>query len=112
MRDGSKLAGMPPLQIGKGVPQPKKIRNATPKFPDIPPGTITRGGPWVGEVLVDRQGFVLEVWSIREVGFNPPFPAFNRAVVDSLRQWRFEPLVLNGQHVPWCTTVSNFINWS
>ncbi len=27
---GAKLAGVAPVQIGKGVPQPKKIRNAFP----------------------------------------------------------------------------------
>ena len=112
MREGAKLAGMVPLQASKQLPQPRKIHNATPKYPITPPGTITKGGPWVGEFLIDRTGSVLEVWSTREVGFNPPFPAFNRAIVDAMRQWRFEPLVVKGRRVPWCTTVSVQINWS
>jgi hypothetical protein len=111
MRDGAKLAGMTPTQISKAVPQPKKIRNVTPNYPATPPGTITKGGPWIGEVLVDANGSVLEVWSIREVGFHPPFPAFNRAIVDAFRQWRFEPLLKTGP-MPWCTTVTVQIHWS
>jgi hypothetical protein len=112
MREGAKLAGIRPVQIRKGIPQPTKIRNASPNYPAVPQDTIVRGGTWVGEVLVDRQGSVIEVWSTREVGFEPPFPAFNRAIVDALRQWRFSPLVVRGQRVPWCTTVTNSINWS
>ncbi len=73
---------------------------------------ITKGGPWIGEALVNREGSALEVWSTREVMFTPPFPAFNRAIEDAMRQWRFEPLVVTRQRVPWCTTVTHFINWS
>jgi hypothetical protein len=112
MRDGAKLAGMAPVRIGKGVPQPKKIRNAFPKYPDLPPGTRARGGPWVGELLVDRQGFVIEVWTTRELAFIPPFPPFNRAIVEAMRQWRFEPLVVQRERVPVCMTVSHIVDFS
>src|SRR5262245_24234869 len=74
---------MSPTKISKRVPLPKRTRHATPQYPVIPPETTTKGGPWIGEVLVDQQGSVVEVWTIRDVGFNPPFPAFNRAIVDA-----------------------------
>ena len=112
MREGARLVGRTPVQAGKGVPQARKTRAVTPTYPNLAPGTVFKGGPWVGEVLVDQRGTVVEVWTIREVGFNPPFPAFNQAIVDALRQGRFEPLVLKGQSVPWCSTVSIFIDWA
>jgi hypothetical protein len=43
MREGAKLAGMAPVQAGKGVPQPRKIRNVVPQYPDLPSGTMFKG---------------------------------------------------------------------
>jgi hypothetical protein len=47
------------------------------------------GNTWqrsvVGEMLLNTPGKVARVWTIREVNFNPPFPAFNQAIVDGLR---------------------------
>jgi len=58
MREGAKLAGMAPVQAGKGVRQPRKIHNVVPKYPDLPPGTTLRLGPFLGELLMDLQGLV------------------------------------------------------
>jgi hypothetical protein len=112
MREGAKLAGMAPVQAGKGVRQPRKIHHVVPKYPDLPPGTTLRLGPFVGELLMDRQGLVKEVWTTRELAFIPPFPAFNRAIVDAFRQWRFEPLVVQRERVPVCMTVSHIVDFS
>jgi hypothetical protein len=113
MREGAKLAGMAPVQVGKQVTQPKKIRNVTPKYPALPAGTMVRpGGPWMGEILIDRQGTVVEVWSIREMSFDPLFPPFNRAIVDAMRQWKFEPPTVKRQGVPMCMTVTVQVNWA
>jgi TonB family protein len=67
-------------------------------------------GAWVGEVLIDESGKVERVWTIREVKWKPPFPAFNQANVDAIRQWRFEPLIVEGKAVPFCMTVSATID--
>jgi hypothetical protein len=63
-------------------------------------------------LLADHQGAVVRVWSVREFEFNPPFPPFNRAIVDAVRQWKFEPLTIKGQRIPACMTVSIGVNWS
>jgi hypothetical protein len=112
MREGAKLAGMPPVQGGKGVRQPKKIHHVFPKYPDVPPTTVIKRGPWMGELLVDRQGLVMQVWTTREMVFNPPFPAFNRAIVDALRQSKFEPAVVQRERVPVCMTVTHIVDFS
>jgi hypothetical protein len=41
-----------------------------------------------------------KVWTIRAVKFTPPFPQFNHAIVDAIKQWRFEPLMVERRPVP------------
>lgn len=67
---------------------------------------------WVGELLVDRQGLVKEVWATREMTFIPPFPTFNLALVHAFRQWKFEPVVIQGERVPICMTVTSIIDFA
>jgi hypothetical protein len=43
----------------------------------------------MGEFLLDTQGNVVKVWTIREVRLIPPFPPLNQAIVDAIRQWQF-----------------------
>jgi len=109
--EGRRLVGVVPVQVGKKTPLPKKIRNVDPEYPKLTTGT-TGSGPWVGEVLLDVYGKVVHVWTIREVRLNPPFPTFNQAIIDAIRKWEFEPLVVNGRRTPACTTVTISIDWS
>jgi hypothetical protein len=66
----------------------------------------------VGEFLLDTKGKVVKVWTIREALLSPPFQPFNQAIVDAIRQWQFEPLIVAGAPVPACTTVTVIIDWS
>ena len=88
LRDGTKLVGATPVQISRSVTQPKKTRNVNPKYPDV------------------------EVWTIQEVRFKPAFPPFNQAIVDAIRQWEFEPLIISGSAVSACAPVTIAIHWS
>jgi outer membrane biosynthesis protein TonB len=89
----------------------RKICNVNPKYPALPKGTIGSGG-WRGEFLLDARGGVVEVWAMQEVRLSPAFPAFNHAIVDAIRQWKFEPLMIGGRPAPACATVTVSINWS
>jgi hypothetical protein len=111
MQKGRKLAGALPALIGKSIRQPRKVRNVAPKHPELPTGTVGSGS-WMGEVLVNARGQVVEVWTIREADLKPAFPAFNHAIIEAIRGWEFAPLVVNGRPTPWCTTVAHTINWS
>ena len=96
-----------PVRIGGFIRIPKKTRNVSPIYPDLPTRTkTTASGIWVGETLVDSTGKVNRVWSIREVTVQPPFPAFNAAIVDAIRQWEYEPLLVKGKPTPFCMTVT------
>jgi outer membrane biosynthesis protein TonB len=103
-REGEKLLRRKLARVGKGLRTPKKTRDAKVAYPDLPPKT--RGsGVWVGEVLLDTQGKVSQVWAIHEVQLTPPYPPFNQAIVDAIRQWEFEPVVVKTEKTPVCMAV-------
>ena len=108
-RDASEIVGRRPQRIGGKIHAPKRLRGAHPKFPALPPGTRL-GGVWVGEVLVDATGKVARVWTVRPFQITPPYPPFNRSIVDAIRQWEYEPLRIDKESVPFCMTVTTNIN--
>jgi hypothetical protein len=109
-REAEKLVGQKPVRIGGSVRAPKKLRDVPPKYPEQPPGTVG-SGMWLGEALINNTGRVAHVWPIREVKFVPPFPAFNSAITDAMKQWEFEPLLVRGKPAAFCMTVTVNINW-
>jgi hypothetical protein len=110
-RQAVKLVGQKAVRVDKTIKAPKKIRNVSPHYPPWPAGATGRG-MWIGEALIDSRGRVSHVWPIREAEITPPLPAFNEAIVDAIRQWEFEPLVVDKRTVPACMTVTVNINWS
>ena len=109
-REGAKIVKQTPARIGGSIRPPKMMHNVSPIYPEVPKGT-TASGMWVGETLVDSTGKVSGIWSIREVTFKPAFPAFNAAIVEAIRQWEYEPLIVSGKATPFCMTVSMNIHW-
>jgi hypothetical protein len=76
-----------PVRVGGNIPAPKKIKHVDPEFP-----AGSRGGV-IAELLIDKQGKVADVRVLRgEVNLVEPF---ERAV----RQWVYEPVLLNGRPV-------------
>ena len=111
LKEGAKLVGAAPILIGKQVRMPKKTRNVPPKYPQLPPGT-SGSRIWRGEFLIDQGGAVVEVWTLEEVRLKPAYPPFNQAIVDAIRQWKFDPPRAAKGPVPACSTVSITIDWS
>ena len=110
-KDGRKLAGAAPVVVGKSGPAIRKVRNVAPNYPELPAGTLG-SGPWAGEILIGIDGGVVRVWTTRAVRFTSPFPPFNRAIVDAIQQWKFEPYRVRGQATPVCLPVTISIDWS
>jgi hypothetical protein len=111
--EAEKIVGERPFRIDKNTGSPRKTRSVAPNYPRLPKGTTVRiARAWSGDVLIDTTGHVVRVWTIREVAFTPPFPAFNDAIVDAIRQWKFEPYLLAAKPVPVCMAVSMNINWA
>jgi outer membrane biosynthesis protein TonB len=107
----SRRRGIALVRIGNGLSMPKKVRHVQPNYPEWRRGTVGSGF-WMGEFLVGTDGTVVQVWTVRAVKFTPPFPQFNQAIVNAIRQWQFEPLLLERRPVPFCATVTVQINWS
>jgi TonB family protein len=109
-REAEKLLGQKAVRIGRSTRAPKKLRHVPPKYPELPPGTQA-SGVWLGEILIDNSGKISRVWTLREVRFVPPFPAFNNAIADAIQKWQFEPLLVQGKATPACMTVTINIDW-
>jgi hypothetical protein len=107
--EGATFVGSKPRMLREWQGPPKKVRDVRPTYPDLPPGTRS-SGMWIGEILLDTHGEVSHIWSIRQVRLTPPFPGFNNAILDAVRQWQFEPFVVESQARPLCMTVSVNIN--
>jgi hypothetical protein len=109
-REAEKRVGQKAVRIAGSVRAPRKLRDVPPKYPEQPRGTVG-SGMWLGEALISNTGRVAHVWPIREVKFVPPFPAFNNAITDAMKQWEFEPLLVQGKPSAFCMTVTVNINW-
>jgi TonB family protein len=108
--EGARFVGSKPRMLQVWQRAPRKLRDVRPEYPDLPPGT--RGsGMWIGEILLDTDGKVSHIWTIRQARLIPPFPAFNRAVLDAVRRWQFEPFVVESEATPICVTVSVNSHW-
>jgi hypothetical protein len=90
--------------------EPKKLKHVNPRFPEVPKGT--RGsGVWLGEALIDPEGRVRQVLVLRDLKFEPPFPAASAAIRDAILQWKYAPTVIADKPVPVCMAVSVNIYW-
>jgi TonB family protein len=108
-REATALVGRRPATIGGTIRAPKKIRDVQPKYPQLPPET-TLGGVWMGEFVVNATGKIARVWTIRPLRIRPPFPPFNKSIVDAIQRWEYEPLRVNNEPRPFCVTMTININ--
>jgi hypothetical protein len=107
-REIAKLGARRPT-VWREVTSPMITRRVRPTFPTIPSGT-TGGGVWIGEVLIDAGGRVLNVWTIREPKLTPRLPSVNKAVTDAVLKWEFAPAAVDKVPVPICQTVTVNVN--
>lgn len=74
------------------MPHPSKVWNVTPEYPRL--ARLRRiEGTVILEVTVDRQGEVSNVAVLRSP------EGLDEAAVDAVRQWRYEPTIVNGRPV-------------
>jgi hypothetical protein len=91
------------------IRDPWRTRRVSPTYPAIPKGT-TGGGLWIGEILINVEGKVSEVWTIREVKLTPPVRSLNKAITDAVAKWEFAPAAVDDVPVPTCQTVTVNVN--
>ena len=82
-----------PIRIGSGVLEGKLVHQVEPQFPKAAAAARVKGFV-ILEAHVTDQGQVSEVTVLRG------HPLLNEAAMESVRQWRYEPITLNGVAVP------------
>ena len=90
-------AGYPPptapVRVGSNIRTPAKIKDARPVLPDA----ARRAGVYgmvILEIVIGADGKVETAKVLRSI------PLLDQAAIDAVKQWVYEPTLLNGQPVP------------
>lgn len=95
--------GVMPLRVGGNIAPPVKVRDVRPEYPAEAKMNRVQGVV-ILEVVIDASGRVREARVLRSI------PLLDKAAVDAVQQWEFQPPLLNGQAVPVIMTVT--VNFS
>jgi TonB family protein len=82
-----------PVRVGGNIATPRKIVDAAPITPPEAVQANLRGVVIV-EIVIGADGAVRDAKVLRSV------PLLDKAALDAVRQWRYEPTLLNGMPVP------------
>jgi protein TonB len=81
------------VRVGGAIRQPRKITDVRPVYPAIARSARVQGVVIV-ETTIDPAGNVGDVRVLRSI------PLLDQAAVDAVKQWQFEPTLMNGAAVP------------
>jgi TonB family protein len=87
------------LKVGGAITPPKKLVSVPPRYPDDALQAKVQGDV-VLDVVIDAQGVPTDVQVSQSV------PMLDAAAIEAVRQWRYEPTLLNGVPVPIAMTVT------
>jgi protein TonB len=92
---GGVVGGMPaptpaPVRIGGNIKAPKVVHRVAPIYPQLA-ATARVQGVVIVEAQVDEHGVVRTAQVLRGS------PLLDAAALEAVRQWRYQPLLLNGQ---------------
>jgi protein TonB len=89
-----------PIRVGGTIAMPRKVYDVAAIYPEsMRPSGVT--GTVILEVIIERDGKVRSAKVLRSSA-----AAFGEAAVDAVKQWRYEPVQLNGAAVPIIFTAS------
>lgn len=100
-----RLFGAQPIRLATGIKPPARLAYVAPVYPQDPLCAVF-GGKWVGEALIGTSGRVEHVAVVSDTLFRPGHPECGRAIPDALRQWRFDPTLVQGKPTPVCMAVT------
>ncbi|HEU4937451.1 MAG TPA: energy transducer TonB, partial [Vicinamibacterales bacterium] len=90
------------LRIGGNIKAPKKIKDVPAVYPPIAREAGVSGVVII-ETKIGADGFIEDARVLKSI------PLLDEAALDAVRQWQFEPTLLNGRPVPvMMTTTVNF----
>jgi protein TonB len=87
------------VRVGGTIRPPTKIRDVRPNYPQVAQSARVQGMVII-EATIDREGRVADARMLRSI------PLLDQAALDAVRQWRYEPTLLNGVAVPVIMTVT------
>ena len=88
-----------PVRVGGEVSAPKLAYRVEPEYPAIAVNAMMEGTV-ILEATVDKSGAVKDARVLRSRGI------LDEPAVRAVEQWRYEPLLLNGQPTPFILTVT------
>jgi periplasmic protein TonB len=88
-----------PVKVGGKVQDARLVHRVDPVYPELA-RRVRLSGTVVLEVLVSEEG------TITELKVLTGHPLLNDAAVQAVSQWRYAPLLLNGEPVPVLATVT------
>jgi len=88
-----------PLRVGGGLRAPALVERIEPQYPPIAARAQVHGTV-ILEAVVNRHGRVEDVRVLRSI------PLLDNAAIDAVRQWRYSPLLLNGEPERFVLTVT------
>jgi protein TonB len=88
-----------PVRVGGEISAPRLVHRVDPEYPLFAQSAQIQGIV-ILEATVDRSGAVIDTKVVRS------HSVLDEAAVDAVRQWRYEPLRLNGQATPFVLTVT------
>lgn len=89
----------PPVRVGGAIEPPRRTHDVQPVIPsEVTDNRLA--GTVVVEITIDCVGAVADARVLRGV------PALNASAVNAIRQWRYNPTLLNGRPVPVIVTVT------
>lgn len=110
-RRAERMLGQQAIRAGGSVRAPRQLRHVLPSLPELPPGTSVTVSPWLGVVLIDGSGKIVDIWPLRGIESTPSFPPLNDAISAAIRQWEFEPRIVEAGTVPVCMAVTVNVDW-
>jgi TonB family protein len=87
------------LRVGGAIREPRKIRNVSPAYPEMALQARVQGIV-ILETTIGPRGDVTAVRVLRGV------PLLDQSAIDAVKQWIYEPTLLNGVPVPVIMTVT------
>ena len=88
-----------PLRVGGAIRPPRKILDVAPVYPEAARAAGIQGMV-ILEATLDPEGTVSNLRVLRSV------PDLDQAAINAVRQWRYDPVLLNGQPVAVIMTVT------
>ena len=93
------VEGQAPLRVGGNIKPPVKVRDVKPIYPAEAQAAGVQGVV-ILEVTIDTAGNIFEGRVLRGQ------PLLDQAALDAVKQWQFQPTMLNNELVPVIMTVT------